>query len=54
MSPSKSKHITCRFDEHQSEAKSKRKMVVDQMNRWLDKNDRLQGKIEEVFEKVKK
>ena len=43
-----------RFDEHQSEAKNKRKRVVDQMNKWLDKNDTLQGKIEEVFEKVHK
>lgn len=40
-----------RFEEHQSEAKSKRKTVVDRVNKWLDKNDSLQGKIEELSEK---
>ena len=46
--------FTSRFDEHQSEAKGRRKKVVDQTNKWLDKNDTLLGKIEELFEKVKK
>jgi len=43
-----------RFDEHQSESKNKRKRVVDQVNKWLDKNDTLLTKIEEVFEKFQK
>ena len=46
--------LVVRFAEHQSESKNKRKRVVDQVNKWLDKNDTLLTKIEEVFEKFQK
>ena len=47
-------YLVVRFDEYQSESKNKRKRVVDQVNKWLDKNDTLLTKIEEVFEKFQK